>query len=367
MKSYYRLSMFIAIMAFGLPVFSQQKAPNIAFKEKIYDFGKIKEEAGVVTHDFKFRNTGSQPLIIQRVVSSCGCTTPTWSKEPIPPGGEGFIRVAYNPRNRPNKFSKTITIYSNASSGPVMLRIMGFVEPRPKTVKDIYPYEIEGLRLKTNHIAFTRTYKNQKKVRRDELINTSDHDIKIEFTRVPPHLTLKAVPPVLKPNQKGYIEVTYDASKKNDWGFVIDRVWMKLNGKEQSNSRLVVSASIEQDFSKLTPEQRAKAPHISFKEKSYDFGKAPQRSEVEHEFVFTNTGKSDLVIHKVRSSCGCTAVSPKEKVIKPGQSSNIKAIFHTGAYKGRQSKSITVITNDPDSPTTMLRITGIVEPPAEKK
>ena len=354
-------------MAIGLPVLSQQKTPNIVFKEKIYDFGKIKEEAGVVIHDFKFRNTGSQPLIIQRVVSSCGCTTPTWSKEPIPPGGEGFIRVAYNPRNRPNKFSKTITIYSNASSGPVMLRIMGFVEPRPKTVKDIYPYEIDGLRLKANHVAFTRTYKHQKKVRKDEIINTSDHDIKIEFTRVPSHLTLKAVPPVLKPNQKGYIEVTYDANKKNDWGFVIDRVWLKLNGKEQSNSRLVVSASIEQDFSKLTPEQRAKAPHISFKGKSYDFGKALQRSEVEHEFVFTNTGKSDLVIHKVRSSCGCTAVSPKEKVIKPGQSSNIKAIFHTGAYKGRQSKSITVITNDPDSPTTMLRITGIVEPPAKKK
>ncbi len=351
----------------GYQAFSQQKGPNISFKEKIYDFGKIKEEAGMVTHDFKFRNTGSEPLVIQRVVSSCGCTTPTWSKEPITPGGEGFIRVAYNPRNRPNKFSKTITVYSNASSGPVMLRIMGFVEPRPKTVKDIYPYEIEGLRLKTNHIAFTRTYKDQKKVRKDEIINTTDHDISIEFTRVPAHLTVKAVPSVLKPNQKGYIEVTYDASKKNDWGFVIDRIYMKINGKELPSSRLVVSASIEENFSKLTPEEKAKAPHITFKEKSYDFGKAPQRSEVEHEFVFTNTGKSDLIIHKVRSSCGCTAVSPKEKVIKPGQSSSIKAIFHTGAYKGRQSKSITVITNDPVSPNTMLRITGVVEVPPEKK
>ena len=367
MKNYYRFTAFIMLLGIVFSAYSQQKGPNIAFQEKIHDFGKIKEEAGVVTHDFKFRNTGNAPLIIQRVVSSCGCTTPTWSKEPITPGGEGFIRVAYNPRNRPNKFSKTVTIYSNASSGPMMLRITGFVEPRPKTVKDIYPYEIEGLRLKTNHIAFTRTYKNQKKVRKDEIINTSDHDIKIEFTRVPAHLTLKAVPSVLKPNQKGYIEVTYDASKKNDWGFVIDRIWLKLNGKELPNSRLVVSASIVDDFSKLTPEQRANAPHISFKEKSYDFGKSPQRKEVEHEFVFTNTGKSDLLIHKVRSSCGCTVVSPKEKVIKPGQSSSIKAVFHTGAYKGRQSKSITVITNDPVSPTTILRITGIVEPPQKGK
>ncbi len=368
MKNYYRLtviSLFLGLASFV--GFSQQKGATIAFQTRSHDFGKIKEQAGKVTFDFKFNNTGNEPLVIRRVVASCGCTTPTWSKKPVPPGGDGFVRVVYNPRNRPNRFSKSISVYSNARQVPDVLHITGFVIPKPKTMEDIYPYVIDGLRLRTNHIAFTRMYKDQKKTQRDEVINPTDHDMTIEFTRVPAHLSFKAIPAVLKPREKGVIEATYDASKRNDWGFVIDRVWLKINGKEETNARLVVSASIVEDFTKLTPAQRAKAPHITFKEKVFDFGKAPQRQTVEHDFVFTNTGKSDLAIHKVRSSCGCTVVSPKEKVIKPGQSSMIKTIFHTGAYKGRQNKSITVITNDPDSPTTMLRITGIVNPPEAKK
>jgi len=362
MKKGYKFLAASIILGISFVGYTQQTAPNIAFQTKTHSFGKIKEEAGIVTYDFHFKNTGNQPLVIQRVIASCGCTSPTWSKEPVLPGGEGFIRVAYNPRNRPNGFNKTIAVYSNARPGPEILHITGFVIPKPKTLEDIYPYKIEGLRFKTNHIAFTRMYKEQKKTQRVELINVSDQDQTIEFSRVPPHLTLKAIPQTLKPKEKGVIEVTYDATKKNDWGFAIDRVWLKLNGKEQNNARLTVSASLQEDFTKLTPEQRANAAHIKFEKKVFDFGTAPQRKTVEHDFVFTNTGKDDLIIHKVRSSCGCTAVSPKEKVIKPGQSSSIKAIFHTGTYKGRQNKSITVITNDPDSPTTILRISGIVKP-----
>jgi len=71
-----------------------------------------------------------------------------------------------------------------------------------------------------------------------------------------------------------------------------------------------------------------------------------------------------LIIRKVNSSCGCTAVSPKEKVIRPGQSSSIKAVFSSGTRVGRQNKSITVITNDPKSPNLVLRVTGEVEVPS---
>ncbi|NOY36531.1 MAG: DUF1573 domain-containing protein [Chlorobi bacterium] len=366
MKKLYVYLTGILFFLFAYNGLSQQKGASIAFESKVHDFGRIKEVAGRVTHDFKFKNTGDQPLVITRVTASCGCTTPTWSKEPIPPGGDGFIRVVYNPKNRPNAFNKSITIYSNANQGNVLLRITGFVEPRPKTLEDTYPYQIGGLRFKKNHIAFTRIYKGQKKTQLDEFINTSDEPITIEFTRVPPHVTMKADPQTVKPKEKGTVTVTYDASKKNDWGFAVDRAWVKLNGTELPSARLTISASIQEDFSKLTPEQKSNAAHIQFKEKVYDFGTMEQKTTVEHEFVFTNTGKSDLVIHKVRSSCGCTVVSPKENVIKPGQSSFVKAIFNSGTRVGRQNKSITVITNDPNMPTTVLRITGIVNAPGKK-
>lgn len=360
------LSIFCLILLLGGFGYAQQQGPSIAFKTTVHNFGNIKEEGGVVTHDFTFKNTGNQPLIISRVVASCGCTTPTWSKEPIPPGGDGFIRVAYNPRNRPNAFNKSITVYSNAKQGNVLLRIQGFVEPRPKTLEDEYPYQIGQIRLKTNHLAFTRMYKDQKKTLQVEFINNSKEPVSVEFTRVPPHVTLEVNAPVIEPGKKGTITATYDAAKKNDWGFAVDRAWVKINGKELPNARLTISASIQEDFSKMTPEEKANAPHISFDNKVFNFGEMEQRATVDHDFVFTNTGKSDLIIRKVSSSCGCTVVSPKEKVIKPGGSSTIKAIFNSGTRVGVQNKSITVVTNDPSMPTTILRLTGNVKAPQKK-
>src|SRR5690606_12608015 len=93
-----------------------------------------------------------------------------------------------------------------------------------------------------------------------------------------------------------------------------------------------------------------------FSETSYDFGELKQGDQKGHTFSLKNTGKRELVIRNIRSSCGCTAVSPSKKVIAPGESAPIKVTFDSRGKRGRQSKSITVITNDPKKPTSMLRI-----------
>ncbi len=348
-----------------IQIYAQLSGPTIAFENKSHDFGDIKEEAGVVTHDYKFMNTGNQPLIINRVTASCGCTTPSWTKKPIAPGTKGYVKVAYNPRNRPNKFNKSVTVYSNASTKIVSLRIMGNVIPKPRTIEDDYPFLIGGVRFKTNHFSFVKVYKDKKKTLSIQVINTSDQNQNISFSQVPKHIQLKAIPVTLKPKQKGIIEGTYDASLVKDWGFVVTRVMIILNDIKDRNNRLTISATISEDFSGHTPEQLANAAKIKFQEKVYNFGKMKQKTSVEHDFVFKNTGKSDLIIRKVRSSCGCTAVSPKEKTIKPGQSSSIKAIFSSGTRIGRQNKSITIITNDPKTPNVILRVTGEVKNPAK--
>jgi hypothetical protein len=124
---------------------------------------------------------------------------------------------------------------------------------------------------------------------------------------------------------------------------------------------LTITADIKEDFSKLTPAQLEKAPKISFENINYTFEKISEGSKVENDFKFTNTGKSDLLIRKLSTTCGCTTTAPKDMVIKPGASSSIKATFNTKGYKGSQNKTITVITNDPNSPQVTLWIKGTVE------
>lgn len=105
--------------------------PVITFEKLLHDFGKIKEQDGTVTYSFKFTNTGNAPLVINRVHASCGCTTPTWTREPIMPGKTGTITAAYNPLNRPNAFLKTISVFTNADTKATVLSIKGDVIPRP--------------------------------------------------------------------------------------------------------------------------------------------------------------------------------------------------------------------------------------------
>ena len=91
-----------------------------------HDFGKIKQ--GVpVTHEFKFTNSGKTPLIITNVQASCGCTTPAWTKDPVPPGGEGYIKATYN-ASAVGAFNKTVTVTANIEAGFVQLNIKGEVE-----------------------------------------------------------------------------------------------------------------------------------------------------------------------------------------------------------------------------------------------
>ncbi len=138
-----RMFLFVsAVIVLGLSVSAQKaatvetdpkaakpvnpNAPKIKFTEESYDFGTV-IEGPQVTHDFKFKNEGKEPLILSNVHASCGCTVPTWPKEPILPGKESVISATYNTSGRPGAFTKTITVESNTGDGTKVVTIRGEV------------------------------------------------------------------------------------------------------------------------------------------------------------------------------------------------------------------------------------------------
>lgn len=100
--------------------------PGLEFEVQKHDFGTIQQN-GDGTFNFIFTNTGTEPLILSNVRSSCGCTVPEWPKEPINAGESASILVKYDTR-RIGTFNKSISVYSNASETPIILRISGKVE-----------------------------------------------------------------------------------------------------------------------------------------------------------------------------------------------------------------------------------------------
>jgi len=365
MKRLLLLVTIISFVALFSVVTAQEKA-KITFEEVMHDYGSFKESAGIQTTSFKFTNTGTVPLVLSNVRTSCGCTTPKWTREPVAPGKDGEIQVSYNPKNRPGSFNKTITISSNAATPSVVLRIKGTVAQREKTLAEKYPRKIGSLRVKSNHISFARLNQNSVETKELELVNDTDKPVAVGMRTVPKHLKVTVEPSTIPAKGKGKLIVTYNAKEANTYGFASHRIYLSLDGSKDYKSSIGVSATIEEDFSKLTPEQLANAPVVSFTEKSHDFGEMQQGDKKDFTFTIKNSGKSDLIIRRVRTSCGCTAVAPSTKTIAAGASAPIKVTFNSRGKRGRQSKSITVITNDPKTPTTTLRITSNVIVPAAK-
>lgn len=119
----------MATVVFGQATTTAPKADVAvaAFDNQNFDFGKIKQ--GVpVTHEFTFVNKGKVPLIITNAQPSCGCTIPDWSKDPILPGGKGYVKATYNAA-APGAFDKSVTVTANVENGVVLLRFHGEVVP----------------------------------------------------------------------------------------------------------------------------------------------------------------------------------------------------------------------------------------------
>lgn len=100
-------------------------AADISFTKTVHDYGTI-FVGGDGNSEFEFTNTGKEPLILSSVKSSCGCTVPSWPREPIMPGKKETIKVKYD-SNRIGPINKTITVMSNAKTSPVILKIAGNV------------------------------------------------------------------------------------------------------------------------------------------------------------------------------------------------------------------------------------------------
>ncbi|WP_299103798.1 DUF1573 domain-containing protein [uncultured Tenacibaculum sp.] len=107
-------------------------APVISFDREVHDFGTV-PEGEVVKTTFIVTNTGKSDLVITNAQATCGCTVPEWPKNtPIKPGETGEIKVSFNTSGKPNKQSKSVTLYTNTKAGREVVKITGMVTPKKK-------------------------------------------------------------------------------------------------------------------------------------------------------------------------------------------------------------------------------------------
>ena len=240
--------------------------PVITFEKTEHDFGKINEGDGRVSVEFVFKNEGMAPLVLSNVRASCGCTTPTWTKEPVEPGQTGSITVTYNPNGRPGRFQKTVTITSNATEPTKKVYIKGEVIPKQAKPVNKYTVAVGELNMKTKTLDLGTIKKGETKTGELEYANLTkeDHNVDSGYQRRDAFLINQVTLPTVKPNEIGKFVFAIDTKKTRLYGPVEVPAYVVIDGKKEISEahKLTIKADIVEDFSGLSVEEKQQAPII---------------------------------------------------------------------------------------------------------
>jgi hypothetical protein len=348
----------VLILFFVLAVaaVAAQAQETIKFDNLVHDFGNIPEQGGAVTYSFEFTNTGPAPLIIQDVAASCGCTTPGWSKEPVAPGARGFVKATYEPSGAVS-FDKSLTVTSTGTPNTVVLRIRGVVVAKMPTAEEAFPVAYGALRLRSAALPMARIMQGGVKKDSIEFIYTGAAPLSLAFKNAPSHMKMEAV----EIGGKHFIRCTYNtaAAKKQEWGAVKYPVAIALNGT--NIGQLTVTATIVQDFSKLTAADYQTMPIATVANPTVNFKELKKGDVYTAEYTLTNTGKSELIIHKAESESALLKITAPASV-KPGEKATVQVVLNTkNETAGDKLYSVILVTNAPNQALLSLMLTGKVQ------
>ena len=351
----------VALMA--VAAIAQQ--PVITFEKTEHDFGKINESDGRVSTVFSFKNEGMAPLVLSNVRASCGCTTPTWTKEPIEPGQTGSITVTYNPNGRPGRFQKTVTITSNATEATTRVYIKGEVIPKQAKPVNKYNVAVGDLSMKGLVLDLGTIKKGENKSGDLEYTNLTkeDHNVELLATNAADNYVINQVSlPTVKPNEVGKFIFALDSKATKLYGPVEVNAYVVIDGKKVIDDahKLTIKANIVEDFSALTLEQKQQAPIIETLNE-FNVGKIVAGKVQKFKLPIKNIGVNPLEIRRVY----CTdkaLVCKAPKAIKSGKKEAVTVEINAKTLKpGNYSREIIVITNDYQNAIKKIKLNFTVE------
>lgn len=339
----------------GSVVFAQ----TLEFNKKVHNFGKIAIKDGAQNCTFEFKNTLNKPVVINNILSSCGCTTPQWPKKPIMPGENGVIKVTFLNDQGPFPFDKSLTVYTSASKKPIILRITGVAYETKKGINEQFPTAIGVLGLKSNILKMGQLEQGEIKSKNVIVVNTSNKPVTVKFLDLSPGLNMKITQQPIPANGLAEITYTIDTKTKLNWGNTIYKARVLCNGTKASK-QLLVNCMIIDNFSNLSKDEQNNGPMIIAKNSSYNFGTVSKSTKITATFNLRNTGYRDLAIYKADTNNSKIDISCP-LTVKAGNAFTVVATINPAYYNGEQIFTITLVTNSPNRPLVNLFITGTIK------
>jgi hypothetical protein len=354
------LSVLIFLTAL-LPLSSisgQNPSPeSIEFNKSIHDFGYMDLNSGKHTYSFTFKNVSDKPVVIHTVISSCGCTTPQWTKSPVLPGESGKITVTFLNDQGPYPFDKTLTVYVTGSPKPIILRIKGIVTAKPKPLKQQYPEKYAQIGFRKSILDFGMIKQGALTRGALDFANLSTSAVSVTFTNVSKGLYLGVSPEKTAPGTKGEITFEIDTRSSDQWGLTRYKATPVVNGKK-CDREIIIETTIREDFGIMSRQELDQAALPMAERSSHNFGSVKTGTSINTTFEIKNIGKKELLIHKIDVSDTVVRVN-YPSAIQPGANGRISVSVGTsGQSLGSKLYTLTLITNSPTRPVVNLLISG---------
>lgn len=355
----------LTIATAAISVISAMGAQDIQWEEMVHDYGAINEESGPATCELRFVNRGTSPVSIVTATASCGCTTPDFDKSSVKPGETGVVRVTYDPRGLPGRFSKRVKVETVDDSGDRIksnLEIRGIVVGSSATLGSRYPVDAGKMRLRNNIAAFGEVKKGQVKTVYIDAYNATADTLHPYMADIPDYIEVKSFEPYVAPAEQMTFVINMKSGMAPTYGIVTDSLNF-YSDKGDAPFKLDIIGIVREDFSRMTPDQRAKAPVATITPEVVAVEGLSRGGEpVEVQFEIGNRGKSDLMVRRVYTTDpGVEVVNVPDKVKKGKRGSVTLRIDPHQLPSELLTARIQIITNDPDKPVQTIRVAGEVK------
>ena len=350
------LVLALTAMAQGVPTWERTS----------HDFGKVRDSVKTLTTRIKVVNTGDSALVISRVQSNCGCTVADYTREVLQPGDTGRVTIHYSTRKIPGAFEKKVYVFTNGKPRKSTLTVKGLVIGSPETMADCYPYGFGPIRLNSESLPLGEVVKGSPRSAYISGYNSGEHTMRLRASTRSPFISCNVMPDTVAPGDLFIASVYCNSGKAPLWGLNTDSVTLEAYDPATGTTlhgNFEVMLVVKEDFSKLSDKQRRNAPAIEVSTAKVDFEVAAPNQPVQRTFTITNRGNDKLQLRRlfVPEGEGITAEA-NIATLKKGQTATVAVTLNAPQHHDSVVNTyLTIITNDPYTPQTTVRLVGIVK------
>ena len=327
-----------------------------------YDFGVIAESGGKQSCAFTATNIGSKPIVLVDVVTTCGCTVPTFSRKPIRSGETTKIEVTYDPYGRPGVFERKLHLYGSKNERLAVLTIRGEVTPRERTMEEQYPLELgSGIRASATHCSFTYIYVGMPMRSAISIVNTADAPHRLALSpKQTSGLLAVDCPTTLAAGERSAINFCYEVPTETPrYGTLRDTFSVEIDGVKSDKVLLTHGIAVDRP----TKSRKEQPPIVDLSENMLKFGAVKRSAGVQRRrLTLYNRGTSELMVQAVECGEGIsTSLQPMCRVPQGGELACEVLFDPSQADYGFVTAWLVLVTNDPNRPMRRVRVTATVE------